>query len=57
MQGNGGSSASAVAEADVVYREDGGSMLCFDLVSVSGQGQDVAIVTDQECLVYLQRPM
>ena len=45
-----------VSEADVVYREDGGSMLCFDVLS-GPQGQDVAIVTDQECLVYLQRPM
>ena len=54
MAGNG---ASPVYKADVVYREDGGSMLSFDVVSMSGQGQDVAVVTDQECLVYLQRPI
>lgn len=53
----GENSSSAVSEADVVYREDGGSMLSFDAISLSGQGQDVAVVTDQECLVYLQRPV
>lgn len=54
-EGVWGAGGSAVSEAEVVYREDG-SMLSFDLISMSGQGQDVAIVTDQECLVFLQRP-
>ena len=54
---NGRPLESTRSEAEVVYREDGGSMLSFDLVSVSGQGQDLAVVTDQECLVYLQQPV
>ena len=47
--------AAAPLEPDVVYRELASAMLGFDVDAVTGQ--DVAVVTDQECLVYLRRPL
>lgn len=43
----------ALLELDVVYREDASAMLGFDVDALSGQ--DIAVVTDQECLVYMRR--
>ena len=40
---------------EIVYSEDACAMLGFDVDAVAGQ--DVAVVTDQECLVYLRRPL
>ena len=37
----------------MVYREEASAMLGFDVDALSGQ--DVAMVTDQECLVYMRR--
>ncbi len=46
---------AAPMEPEVVYSESACAMLGFDVDAVSGQ--DVAVVTDQECLVYLRRPL
>ncbi len=44
----------ALLELEVVYREDASAMVGFDVEALSGQ--DIAVITDQECLVYMRRP-
>ena len=47
--------SGAQLQLDVVYREEASAMLGFDVDALTGQ--DIAVVTDQECLVYMRRSM
>ena len=53
--GNTRGEGGALQELDVVYREEASAMLGFDVDALSGQ--DIAVVTDQECLVYMRRSL
>ena len=53
VAGRGSGKNGAALEPEVSYREEAVAMLGFDVDAVSGQ--DVAVVTDQECLVYMRR--
>ena len=55
VAGKNSGGRGAALELEVVYREEASAMLGFDVDAVSGQ--DIAVVTDQECFVYLRRSL
>ena len=64
--GGGGAAAAASGDATLLYREAGASALALavepsssssDSSSSSLSGREIFVSTDQECLIYMQRPL